>query len=88
MKSQGICETCGHHVAIRQKAHILAEGSKSAENILLLCPTCHLMFDTHVKPKIYAAMKNAALPKSWQKSIYEQAAEASMKARRTDRNAR
>jgi hypothetical protein len=49
---------CGHHVAIRQKAHIYAEGDKSSSNTLLLCPSCHLMFDTHLKPKIYKALSD------------------------------
>ena len=74
---------CGHHVAILQKAHILAEGKKAGENFLMLCPTCHLMFDTHLKPKIFKALNGFGinLPKSWEISIYEQAAKASMKAR-------
>jgi hypothetical protein len=42
------------------------------------------MFDTHIKPKVYKALKQAkvkGLPKSWEKSIYEQAADASPRAR-------
>ncbi len=80
MKSVGICEMCGHHVAILQKAHIIAENRKKGNNILMLCPTCHIMFDTHVKPKVFKALLEAGLqdlPESWKKSIYEQAAEAS-----------
>ena len=83
MKSAGICEMCGHHVGIRQKAHIMAEGKKTENNLLMLCPTCHIMFDTHLKPKIFLAMMDAgfnAMPESWRKSIYEQASEASAKA--------
>lgn len=71
---------CGHHVGVRQRAHILAEGKKTEGNVLMLCPTCHVMFDTHVKPKVFKAMMEAGLtdfPESWRKSIYEQAAEAS-----------
>jgi len=82
-KSEGICEICGHYVGIRQKAHIVAEGKKRGANLLMLCPTCHIMFDTHVKPKIYKALVEAGvenLPKSWKKSIYQQAAEASQRA--------
>jgi len=84
MKSAGICEMCWHHVGVRQKAHIVAEGKKKDNNILMLCPTCHIMFDTHVKPKVFTAVLEAGLqdlPESWKKSIYEQAAEASAKAR-------
>jgi hypothetical protein len=79
-----ICEMCGHHVGIRQKAHILAEGKKADKNLLMLCPTCHIMFDTHLKPKIFKALYEFGikLPKSWETSIYEQAATASMKARK------
>ena len=80
--SAGICELCGHHVVIRQRAHIVAEGKKSGHNLLMLCPTCHIMFDTHIKPKVYKALVQAGvtnLPKSWEKSIYTQAAEASAK---------
>jgi hypothetical protein len=75
---------CGHHVSIRQKAHICAKGPKQGYNLLLLCPTCHVMFDTHVKPMVSKALKKCgvrALPKSWGKSIYDQAAEASLAAR-------
>ena len=36
--NEGFCEMCGHHVALRQKAHIVAGNDKSAENILMLCP--------------------------------------------------
>jgi len=80
MKSAGICEMCGHHVGVRQKAHIVAEGKKRGPNLLMLCPTCHIMFDTYVKPKIFKALLEAGvqnLPKSWESSIYEQAAVAS-----------
>ena len=83
-KSQGICEMCGHHVMMRQKAHILAEGKKKEPNLLMLCPSCHLVFDTHLKPKIFSALKDYGLkgfPESWEKSIYQQAEEASAKVR-------
>ena len=83
MKSAGICGMCGHHVGMRQKAYILAEGKKTENNVLMLCPTCHIMFDTHVKPKVFKAMMEAGLqdfPESWSKSIYEQAPEASANA--------
>lgn len=78
-----VCEMCGHYVAIRQKAHIITEGKKSGENILMLCSTCHIMFDTHLKPKIFKALNNIGikLPDSWELSIYEQAAQASLKAK-------
>ena len=71
---------CGHHVGVRQKAHIVAEGKKAGNNLLMLCPSCHIMFDTHLKPKVFRAMMEAGLrefPESWKKSIYQQAAEAS-----------
>jgi hypothetical protein len=83
--NEGICEMCGHYVAIRQKAHIAAEGKKSGSNLLMLCPSCHIMFDTHLKPKIFKALKELDvknLPKSWEISIYEQAAKASQAARK------
>jgi hypothetical protein len=81
----GTCEMCGHYCELRQRAHIIAEGKKSGANLLLLCPTCHLMFDTHLKPKIFQALSQAGiegLPTSWETSIYEQAAKASMAAKR------
>ena len=80
----GTCEMCGHHCVLRQRAHIMAEGRKSGANLLLLCPTCHLMFDTHLKPKIFAALSESGmrdLPESWETSIYTQAAKASAAAR-------
>ena len=82
--TEGICEMCGHHVKMRQKAHIVAESKKSDPNLLMLCPTCHLMFDTHLKPKIFKALTQSGfkgLPKSWETSIYEQAFKASQVAR-------
>ena len=79
--SEGFCEMCGYYVQVRQKAHIVAEGKKNKDNLLMLCPTCHIMFDTYLKSKIYRSLKQAGinnLPVSWEKSIYLQAAEASM----------
>ncbi len=55
-KGEGICELCGHHAEIHQKAHTLAKGKKSGGNLLMLCPTGSVIFDTHVKPKIYKAL--------------------------------
>jgi hypothetical protein len=84
-KSEGSCEMCGHHVSLRQKAHIVAEGKKHGSNLLMLCPTCHVMFDTHVKPKIYKALAEAKvtnLPDSWKESIYAQAAASSRALKR------
>jgi len=83
--NEGTCEMCGHYVAVRQKAHIAAEGNKSGSNLLMLCPSCHIMFDTRLKPKIFRALKKLNvknLPKSWKTSIYEQAAKASQTAQR------
>ena len=83
--SEGLCEMCGHYVKMRQKAHIVAEGKKTGVNLLMLCPSCHIMFDTHIKPKVFEALKQAGvdnLPNSWEKSIYQQAAEASQEARK------
>jgi hypothetical protein len=80
--SKGICEMCGHFVLFRQKAHIFAEGKKKDPNLLMLCPSCHINFDVHLKPKIFKALslvKNVSLPASWSKSIYEQALDASKK---------
>ena len=85
-RSEGICELCGHHVALRQKAHIIAEGPKRGANLLMLCPTCHLMFDTHLKPKMWKALSAhgiRGLPQSWKSSIYEQGAKASAAARKS-----
>ena len=82
--SGGQCEMCAHHISIRQKAHIYAEGPKNGPNLLMLCPTCHVMFDTHIKPKIYKALTGAGvknLPQSWERSIYEHAAIASAAAK-------
>jgi hypothetical protein len=75
---------------MRQKAHIVAEGKKRGPNLLMLCPTRHIMFDTHVKPKIFRALSEAGvtnLPESWAKSIYAQAADASAKAIKQKRGA-
>ncbi len=80
---ENFCEMCGNYVAIRQNAHVVAESGRARINMLKLCPSCHVMFDTRLKPRLYEALKNAGvknLPKSWQKSIYYQAFEASMKS--------
>lgn len=78
--NEGLCEMCGHYIAMRQKAHIISEGKDNEVNILLLCPTCHLIFDTALKPRLYNALMNngvKSIPDSWTKSIYKQAADAS-----------
>jgi len=83
--TDGLCDMCGHYVSMRQKAHIVAEGNKSKENLLMLCPSCHVIFDTKLKPKLFKSLlKNGVrnLPDSWQISIYQQAANASMKTKR------
>lgn len=80
---ENFCEMCGNYVAIRQNAHIVAEGGRARINMLKLCPSCHVMFDTRLKPRLYEALKDAGvkgLPKSWTKSIYHQAFEASMES--------
>jgi hypothetical protein len=77
------CEVCGRTPS--QRAHIVAEQEKQAWNILYLCPTCHVVFDTILKPRLVKALTrfgSKALPKSWESSIYEQAAVASQVARR------
>ena len=51
--SEGLCEMCGHYVKIRQKSHVIAEEKKAGDNLLMLCPSCHIMFDTLIKPKVY-----------------------------------
>ena len=75
---------CGHHVAVRQKAHIFDGRNDIPDNLLLLCPSCHIMLDTHLKPKLYRALTGAkiALPIEWSKSVYDRAAEASAAALR------
>jgi hypothetical protein len=48
------------------------------------------MFDTHIKPKVHKALVEAGvknLPESWKKSIYQQAAEASLRAKKKKRSA-
>ena len=82
---EDFCEMCGKYVAIRQDSHIVAEKGRARINILKLCPSCHVMLDTRLKPRLYEALKDAGvknLPKSWTKSIYHQAIEASMKSRK------
>ena len=82
-KSDGICDMCGHYVAVRQRSHIFDGRNDIQDNLLLLCPSCHIMFDTHLKPKLYTALTNSGiqLPDVWAKSIYERAAEASAKVK-------
>jgi hypothetical protein len=84
-RMEDFCEMCGNFVAIRQDSHIVSEKGRARINILKLCPSCHVMFDTRLKPRLYEALKDAGaknLPKSWTKSIYHQAIEAAMRARK------
>ena len=83
---ESFCEMCGKFVAIREKAHIVAEGGRGRINILMLCPSCHRMFDTRLKPRLYEALKVSGarkLPESWTKSIYYQAYEAALVSKKT-----
>ena len=83
---ESFCEMCGKFVAIREKAHIVAEGGRGRINILMLCPSCHRMFDTRLKPRLYEALKvygAKKLPESWTKSIYYQAYEAALVSKKT-----
>jgi hypothetical protein len=62
------CEMCGRHNAFREEAHIIAEWELDWWNNLKLCPTCHRMFDIHLKPRLFAALEvhgAKGLPKSW-----------------------
>jgi hypothetical protein len=60
-KNEGLCEMCGYYVAMKQKAHIVAEKNKSKANILMICPSCHVIFDTQLKPKLYNALEKAGV---------------------------
>ena len=87
---ESFCEMCGKFVAIREKAHIVAEGGRGRINILMLCPSCHRMFDTRLKPRLYGALKvfgARKLPESWTKSIYYQAFEAALASKKTKKAA-
>ena len=78
---EDFCEMCGKFVAVRQNAHIVGESGRGRINILKLCPTCHLMFDTRLKPRLYKALKAAGttnLPDTWKTSSHHQAMEASL----------
>jgi hypothetical protein len=44
------CEICGRSQT--QKAHIVAGRRADAQNVLALCPSCHVVFDTVLKPKL------------------------------------
>ena len=81
-RMEDFCEMCGRFVAIRQDSHVVAEKGRSRINILKLCPSCHVMFDHRLKPRLYEALQAAGvenLPKSWSISIYHQAIEARTK---------
>ncbi len=63
------CEMCGRHVIMREAAHIVAEAGNARVNVLRLCPSCHRIFDSHLKRRIYKALKAykvKGLPKSWE----------------------
>ena len=62
------CEMCGRYSAFREDAHIVAEEELDWRNNLKLCPTCHRMFDAHLKPRLHAVLKAhgvKGLPDSW-----------------------
>ena len=49
----------------------------------MLCPSCHVVFDTHLKPKMCEALRAQGvdnLPESWQTSTYARAGVALHKA--------
>jgi len=80
--SKGICDMCGHFVIFREDAHIIEDMEKNG-NILELCPSCHHMFDHHLKRKIYEAVNKTTeykLPHLWKKNPYQRAAEKSAEA--------
>ncbi|MFC1579548.1 HNH endonuclease [Thermodesulfobacteriota bacterium] len=63
------CEMCGRHVMMREKAHIVAEAGDDMANLLWLCPSCHRVFDRHLKLRLFDALKAykvKGLPKSWE----------------------
>jgi hypothetical protein len=62
------CEFCGkkfEHLAKKhfglEEAHILSRnnGPAHAWNIFMLCPNCHTLFDSHIKPKLQNALEKA-----------------------------
>jgi len=77
------CEMCGKYVAIRQDSHIVSENVRSRINILKLCPSCHVMLDHRLKPRLYKALQEFGvtnLPKSWSISFHHQAIEERSKS--------
>lgn len=76
---------CGHFVAIRQKTRIVAERDKADPNILLTLPLLSVHARHAAEAKLLWALREyraSGLPESWEKSIYDQAAEASARAKR------
>jgi hypothetical protein len=88
--SEGLCDMCGHFVAVRQKAHIFDGRNDIPDNLLLLCPSCHIRLDTHLKPKLFKALGSCGckLPEEWQTSIYDRAARRSAAVLRKRRRMR
>ena len=63
------CEMCGRHVIMREAAHIVAEAGNARVNVLQLCPSCHRIFDRHLKRRLYMALKAykvKGISKSWE----------------------
>lgn len=42
-KPEGNCDMGRHYVAMRKKSHIFEGRNDTKENILMLCPACHIM---------------------------------------------
>ena len=60
------CEWCGRRIPSLpnqglEQAHIFADehGPQHGWNVFSLCPTCHIIFDEVIKPKLRKAFANA-----------------------------
>ena len=52
----GLCQLCGHHVAIRQRAHIVAEAGRTPANLPMLCRLCRARHNLHLSVRFFAVV--------------------------------
>jgi len=64
------CVWCGWQSARRHACHIIDEGQDKDWNAISLCPNCHEVFESTIRPMLYKALKEygaTGLPVSWSK---------------------
>jgi hypothetical protein len=70
MVAEKSCAWCGWKSARRHACHIIDEAPEREWNAISLCPNCHEIFESTIRPMLYKALKEhgaTGLPASWSK---------------------